>query len=113
MGLLLLYYLFEPPTGTRYGSMPHTNPLAIEALGHPTWRAVSQGMLMVAVAGLAVVALAPLQRFRRAGPVQRPQLKWFAFVVGGCFASFQAAAAIQPLLPVGRGGWRPLRPPGC
>ena len=51
---------------------------------------------MIAVAGLAVVALAPLLRFRRAGPVQRQQLKWFAFVVGACIVSALAAAAMQP-----------------
>jgi hypothetical protein len=101
--LLLLYYLFEPPTGTWYGEIPHTNPLAIEALGHPAWRAVMQGVLTVALAGLAVMALAPLQRFRRAGPVQRQQLKWVAFIVGGCFASLLAAVAIQTLLPVAAG----------
>jgi hypothetical protein len=102
-GALMLYYLFEPPTGTWYG-IPHTNPLAIAALGHPTWRVVYQVISTVTVAGLAVVALAPLQRFRRAGPVQRQQLKWFAFVVGGCLASLLAAVAIHTLLPV-VAGW--------
>jgi hypothetical protein len=58
----------------------------------------------VAVAGLAVMALAPLQRFRRAGLVQRQQLKWFTFVVGGCFASLLAAVAIHTVLPV-VAGW--------
>jgi hypothetical protein len=56
------------------------------------------------VAGLAVVALAPLQRFRRASPVQHQQLKWFAFVVGGCFACLLAAVAIHTVLPV-VAGW--------
>ena len=46
------------------------------------------------------MALAPLQRFRRAGPVQRQQLKWFAFVVGGCFASLLAAGALRAVLPI-------------
>jgi hypothetical protein len=102
--LLMLNTLVEPPTGIRYGSIPHTNPLAIEALGHPAWKALMAGVSTVTVAGLAVVALAPLQRFRRAGPVQRQQLKWFAFVVGTCLASLLAGAAIQPLLPV-VAGW--------
>jgi hypothetical protein len=31
--------------------------------------------------------------------VQRQQLKWFAFVVGGCIACVLAAAAINPVLP--------------
>jgi hypothetical protein len=101
--LVMLYTLFEPPTGSRYGGIPHTKPLAIAALGHPAWRAVIQGVLTVAVAGLAVMALAPLQRFRRAGPVQRQQLKWVAFVVGGCLACLLAGAALQPMLPVAAG----------
>jgi hypothetical protein len=103
-GALMLSGLFEPPTGTWYGGTPHTNPLAIAALGHPAWRAIMKGVLTVAVAGLAVMALAPLQRFRRAGLVQRQQLKWFAFVVGGCLASLLAAVALQALLPV-VAGW--------
>jgi hypothetical protein len=32
--------------------------------------------------------------------VQRQQLKWFAFVVGGCLASLLAAGALRALLPV-------------
>jgi hypothetical protein len=96
--LLMLNAVVAPATGTVHG-VSHTNPLAIQALSHPTWTAVMQGIIAVAVAGLAVVALAPLVRFRRAGPVQRQQLKWFAFVVGGCIASVLAAAAIAPVLP--------------
>jgi hypothetical protein len=103
-GLLALYFMFEPPTGIWYGDIPRTNPLAIEALGHPAWRAIYQAISIVTVAGLAVVALAPLQRFRRASPVQHQQLKWFAFVVGGCFASLLVAVAIHTVLPV-VAGW--------
>jgi hypothetical protein len=103
-GLSLIFFLFQPASGTWYGGIPHTNPLAIEALRHPSWKAVIQALSTVAVAGLPVVALAPLQRFRRAGRVQRQQLKWFAFVVGGCFASMLAAVAIHTVLPV-VAGW--------
>ena len=103
-GLSLLFSLFQPASGTWYGGIPHINPLAIEALRHPAWKAVIQALSTVAVAGLPVVALAPLQRFRRAGPVQRQQLKWFALVVGGCFASMLAAVAIHTVLPV-VAGW--------
>jgi hypothetical protein len=102
--LSMLYNLFDPPTGTWYGGIPQTNPLAIEALRHPAWRALIQALSIVTVPALAVVALAPLQRFRRADPVQRQQLKWLAFVVGGCFTSMLAAVAIQSLLPV-VAGW--------
>jgi hypothetical protein len=102
--LSMLYNLFDPPTGTWYGGIPQTNPLAIEALRHPAWRALIQALSIVTVPALAVVALAPLQRFRRADPVQRQQLKWFAFVVGGCFASMVAAVAMQTVFPV-VAGW--------
>jgi hypothetical protein len=102
-GLVMFNGLFEPPTGIHNG-VPDTNPLAIAALGQPAWEAAMQADGAVAVAGLALVALAPLQRFRRAGPVQRQQLKWFAFVVGGCFASELAAVAIHTVLPV-VAGW--------
>jgi hypothetical protein len=98
-GLLALYSAVEPITTTVHG-VKHTNPLAIQALDHPTWKAGIQGVTTVAVAALAVVALAPLLRFRRAGPVQRQQLKWFAFVVGGSFASVLAAGAFVPVLPI-------------
>jgi hypothetical protein len=101
-GLGMLNGLFEPPTGTHNG-VPDTNPLAIAALGHPAWEAVMQADGAVAVSGLAVMALAPLQRFRRAGLVQRQQLKWFAFVVGGCFASLLVAVALHTLLPAAAG----------
>jgi hypothetical protein len=43
---------------------------------------VAQGAVVIAVATLAAAALAPLLRFRRADPMQRQQLKWFAFGVG-------------------------------
>jgi hypothetical protein len=97
-GLLLLYGLFEPATEALYG-VPHTKPLAIQALGYPAAKAVGAVALAVAQVSLAVVTLAPLLRFRRAGPVQRQQLKWFAFVVGACFASGLAAAALRTVLP--------------
>jgi hypothetical protein len=102
-GLVLLVGLFEPSHGTWYGGIPQTNPLAIAALGHPAARAVGAGALVVAQVSLAAMALAPLQRFRRAGPVQRQQLKWFAFVVGACFVSGLAAAALRTVLPIAAG----------
>jgi hypothetical protein len=98
-GLLLLYGLFDPATETLYG-LPQTNPLAIAALGHPAAKAVGAGALLVAQVSLAAVALAPLQRFRRADQEQRQQLKWFAFVVGACFVSGLAAGALWALLPI-------------
>jgi hypothetical protein len=97
-GLLLLYVLFEPATETFYG-IEKTNPLAIGALGYPAAKAVTAATLAVAQVSLAAAALAPLLRFRRADPVQRQQLKWFAFVVGACFASGLAAWMLRLVLP--------------
>ena len=101
-GLVLLLALFEPATGTWYG-LPHTKLLVIAALGYPAAKAVSAGVFVAAQVSLAVMALAPLQRFRRADAVQRQQLKWFAFVVGACFASALAAGALRTVLPVAAG----------
>ena len=97
--LLMLFAVVTPATGTMYG-VSHTNPLAIQALGHPTWKAVIQGISAITVASLAVVALAPLVRFRRADPVQRQQLKWFAFVVGIGVVSVLVALAVVGVLPI-------------
>ena len=55
---------------------------------------------MLAVATLGAAALAPLLRFRRADPVQRQQLKWFAFVIGICAVSALMAAALIGVLPI-------------
>jgi MFS family permease len=52
------------------------------------------------VVTLGAAALAPLLRFRRADPVQRQQLKWFAFVIGICAASALVASALLGVLPV-------------
>jgi MFS family permease len=77
-----------------------TNPMGIAALGHPTWTAVTQGAAVIAVATLGAAALAPLLRFRRADPVQRQQLKLFAFLIGICAASALVASALTGVLPV-------------
>jgi MFS family permease len=76
-----------------------TNPMGIAALGYPTWTAVAQGAAVLAVVTLGAAALAPLLRFRRADPVQRQQLKWFAFLIGICAASALVASALTGVLP--------------
>jgi hypothetical protein len=77
-----------------------TNPMGIAALGHPTWKAVSRGVAVIAVIALGAAALAPLLRFRRADLVQRQQLKWFAFVIGICAPSALVGSALTGVLPV-------------
>jgi MFS family permease len=61
---------------------------------------VAQGTLAIAFVSLGAAALAPLLRFRRADPVQRQQLKWFAFVIGVCVVSVLVAIAVQGFLLV-------------
>jgi hypothetical protein len=95
----ILNIAFTPGRMTLQG-LTTTNPMGIAALGHPTWTAVTQGDAVIAVVTLGAAALAPLLRFRRADPVQRQQLKWFAFVIGICGASALVASALTGVLPV-------------
>jgi hypothetical protein len=96
--LFILNVAFAPGTTIQQG-IRFTNPMGIQALGHPAWKAVAQGAAAIAVATLAAAALGPLLRFRRADPVQRQQLKWFALVIGVCVVSVLVALAVQGFLP--------------
>jgi hypothetical protein len=96
---VILSNAFAPGTTIQQG-VRLTNPVGVQALGYPVWKAVAQGALVIAVATLAAAALAPLLRFRRADPVQRQQLKWFAFVIGICAVSMMVAFAVQGVLLV-------------
>ena len=96
---LVLHVAFTPGRMTLQG-LTTTNPMGIAALGHPTWKAVSQGVAVIAVITLGAAALAPLLRFRRADLVQRQQLKWFAFVIGICAPSALVGSALTGVLPV-------------
>jgi hypothetical protein len=97
--LVILNAAFTPRASFNYG-VRFTNPMGIQALGHPAWNAVVQGALVIAVATLGPAALAPLLRFRRADAVQRQQLKWFAFVVGICVVSVLVAVTVGGALPI-------------
>jgi hypothetical protein len=97
--VLILDSAFAPGTSTTQG-LTFTNPVGIQALGEPAWQAVRQGALVIAVATLGAAALAPLLRFRRADPVQRQQLKWFAFVIIIGIVSVLMAAALIGVLPI-------------
>jgi hypothetical protein len=67
--LVILSNAFTPRTTTQQG-VRFTNPMGIAALGHPGWKAVGQGAVVIAIATLGAAALAPLLRFRRADSVQ-------------------------------------------
>jgi MFS family permease len=97
--LIILDSAFAPGTATTQG-IPFTNPVGIPALADPAWKALRQGALVIAMATLGAAALAPLLRFRRADPVQRQQLKWFAFVIIIGIVSVLMAAALVGVLPI-------------
>jgi hypothetical protein len=97
--VVILDSTFAPGTTTLQG-LTSTNPVEIQALGDPAWKVVRQGVLVIAVAALGAAALAPLLRFRRVDPVQRQQLKWFAFVIGVCVMSVLVAGAVGGALPI-------------
>jgi hypothetical protein len=96
---VILSNAFTPRTTTQMG-VEFTNPMGVQALGHPGWKAVTQGAVVIAIATLGAAALAPLLRFRRADPVQRQQLKWFAFVVGIGAISVLVALGVVGVLPI-------------
>jgi len=97
--LVILSNAFLPRTTTQMG-VESTNPMAVQALGHPTWQAVTQGAVVIAIATLGAAALAPLLRFRHADPMQRQQLKWFAVGVGISTVTLLVALAVQGILPI-------------
>jgi hypothetical protein len=97
--LVILSNAFTPRTTTQQG-VRFTNPMGVAALGHPGWKAVGQGAVVIAIATLGAAALAPLLRFRRADSVQRQQLKWFAFGVGISTVTLLVALAVQGILPI-------------
>jgi hypothetical protein len=96
---VILDTAFAPVT-TTVQDLAFTNPVAIQALAHSSWRAVAHGTLAIAFLSLGAAALAPLLRFRRADPVQRQQLKWFVFIIGVCVVSVLVAIAVQGFLLV-------------
>ena len=74
--------------------------MQIQALVHPASKVVREGALVIGVANVGAAALAPLLRFRRADPVQRQQLTWFAFVIVLIVVAFLVGIAVQGALPI-------------
>jgi MFS family permease len=62
------------------------SPAGVAALGDPAIQALGEApailVTLMAIVGAVASALAPLVRRRRAGPTERQQLKWLAFVAG-------------------------------
>jgi class 3 adenylate cyclase len=63
------------------------SPAGVAALGDPAIQALGNApailVTVAALVGAVASALAPFVRRRRAGPIERQQLKWLAFVAGG------------------------------
>ena len=63
------------------------NPAGVVAFDDPAIRALGDApgilVILTLLVGSVACALAPFVRRRRAGPVERQQLKWLAFVAGG------------------------------
>jgi len=77
------------------------NPFGIQALHLPDLveTPLAALKLIVVVATLFAAALAPFWRRRRAGAVERQQLKWLAFITVGVAVSFVVSAALLAVLP--------------
>jgi hypothetical protein len=74
------------------------NPLSVSALLQPAWQLVVQVVNTAALAGIGVAALAPFLRYRRAGSLQRQQLKWVAFTVAVSILSVLASLGLGSCL---------------
>jgi signal transduction histidine kinase len=96
--LLVVSALSPGPIGT---DLPIRNPFgwdggarALELLD-----TVAEGLVMAA----ALLALAaPIVRYRRGGPVERQQLRWFVYAMG-VLVVLSAASAMSEFLPIGDG----------
>jgi hypothetical protein len=77
------------------------NPFGIPALGLPAVVGTPLAALnvTVVVASLFAAALAPFWRRRRAGAVQRQQLKWLAFVAVGVPVTVAVSFGLLTVLP--------------
>ncbi len=77
------------------------NPFGIQALQLPDLVGTPLAALnfIVVVASLVAAALAPFWRRRRAGAVERQQLKWLAFITVGVPVTFVMSAPLLAVLP--------------
>jgi hypothetical protein len=77
------------------------NPFAIHALGGTgiAGRALAALNFLVVVVVLIASALAPFWRWRRAGPVERQQLRWLALVAVGIAVTLLLSAGLLAVLP--------------
>jgi hypothetical protein len=85
-GGVTVWTVLQPGT-IDLGVLTVASPAGVAALGDPAIEKLGDvpGILvtLMAFVGAVACALAPLVRRRRAGPTERQQLKWLAFVAGG------------------------------
>ncbi len=77
------------------------NPFAIHALGGTgiAGQALAALNFLVVVVVLLAAALAPFWRWRRAGPVERQQLRWLVLVAVGIAVTLLLSAGLLAVLP--------------
>jgi hypothetical protein len=93
--------MFEPVLGLQVSqseTVQIANPVASVALVSRVILPYSVAVLS-SVAALATAALAPLVRYRRAGQVERQQLKWLVFVLAVGVLGGLAAASLTYVVP--------------
>jgi hypothetical protein len=100
LGAWALWLMLRPQPIDLAGRMV-ANPFGIQALHLPDLVGTSLAALnfIVVVATLFAAAFAPFWRRRRAGAVERQQLKWLAFITVGVPVSFVVSAALLTVLP--------------
>ncbi|MGI8998898.1 MAG: hypothetical protein ACR2GO_04250 [Candidatus Limnocylindria bacterium] len=80
------------------------NPFGIPALT-PIFDVIDFLLVVTVLATLAPVIVSIILRYRRAGPVERQQLRWFLYPASLTAASFGAALTNAPLEIVGLISW--------
>ena len=86
------------PTLISAGSPPVRNPIGVAGpAGHVFYLLGGAGVALIAATGVAAV-LSLVFRYRRAGTVEREQLKWLVYAGGLIVAAVLAAALIKKLV---------------
>jgi hypothetical protein len=99
LATLMLPNMFSP------GLMPQStfeNPVAVPALG-PLLEVLRAPSSVTMVICFAIAVVAPVWRYRRGGPVERQQLKWFAAATAVTIPALALAATHLPV--VSELGW--------
>lgn len=94
LATLMLLKMFSPGP---LGDTGIENPFAIAALG-PLLDALRAASGVIVVISFALAVVAPVWRYRRGGPVERQQLKWFAATTATAAISLPVSAIRIPVI---------------